>query len=103
EIRFLPAHIGDAIRRKWLEVSTIQDVLQLNTGLRIATIDNAIRACAGSPRIAGVLGTRKSMPMLVRAHTMRDVNGRPLLFGETFYPAQFTVHYTLRARQTPDA
>lgn len=103
EIRFLPSAIGDAIRREWLEASTIQDVLQHNLGLRIATIDNAIRACAGPARVAAALGTRKSTPLLVRQHTMRDVNGHPLLFGETFYPAQFAVRYTLHARRTPDA
>jgi len=97
EVRFLPAAIGESIRREWLEVSTIQDVLQTNLGLRIATIENVIRASPSSARISKILGTPRAMPLLVRAHTIRGIDGRLLLSGDTFYPAHFTIRYLLRA------
>jgi GntR family transcriptional regulator len=97
EVRFIPTDIGKSIRREWLDQSTIQDVLQSYLGLRIDTIENTVRASLSSARIAKTLGTPRTMPLLVRAHTMRDRARRPLLFGETFYPAHFSVRYTLRA------
>jgi GntR family transcriptional regulator len=97
ELRFIPRGIGGGIRRESLAASTIQDILQNQLGLRIGTIDNAVRASAATARIAASLGMPKSMPVLVRAHTIRDTGARPLLFGETYYPAHFSIRYTLHA------
>lgn len=97
EVRFLPAGVGSGIRREWLETLTVQRILQDCLGLRIAAMENAVRAAASTPRVAKALQLPKSSPVLVRSHTIRDAGGRPLLFGETFYPPHFTIRYTLKA------
>jgi GntR family transcriptional regulator len=98
EVRDLPLAIGEAIRREWLEQSTIQDVLQRDLGLRIASIENAVRAVHGSARIVAALEVPRTMPLLVRTHTIIGDGARPLLFGETFYPSHFNIRYRLQAR-----
>ena len=97
EIRFVARDIGAAIEREWLASATIQRVLQDRLGLRIGTIDNSVRASAGTARIAREFRISKSAPILVQTTPLRDLNGRPLLFGETFYPSPFTIRYTLHA------
>ncbi len=77
--------------------SEVQRILQDCLGLRIAAMENAVRAAASTPRVAKALQLPKSSPVLVRSHTIRDAGGRPLLFGETFYPPHFTIRYTLKA------
>jgi len=97
EMRFIPHEIASGIRREWLEAYTVQHILQACLGLRIAAMENAVRASASTARVAKALQLAKSSPVLVRAHTIRDANGRPLLFGETFYPPHFNIRYTLKA------
>ena len=97
EVRFLPEEIGSGVEREWLTSATLQHILQDFLGLRIAAMENAVRASTSTARIANALQLDKGTPVLVRAHTIRDASGRPLLFGETSYPPQFTIRYTLRA------
>ena len=85
------------MQRERLESFTVQHILQDCLGLHIAEIENSVRASASTSRIAKALQLAKSSPVLVRSHTIRDAGGRPLLFGETFYPPHFTIRYTLRA------
>jgi GntR family transcriptional regulator len=97
EVRALPSDIAEGIRRDWLAESTIQAVLQNYLGLRIESMENAIRAATATARIARALGVAQSSPVLVRAHTIRGYSGRPLVAGETFYPSHFAIRYTLHA------
>jgi len=97
EVRFLPEEIGGGVRREWLTSSTVQHILQDYLGLRIAAMENSVRASTSTARIAKALQLAKASPVLVRAHAIRDAGGRPLLVGETFYPPQFTIRSTLMA------
>jgi GntR family transcriptional regulator len=97
EVRFLPGSIGSGVKKEWLETYTVQRILQEFLGLRIATMENAVRATACAPRIATALNLARHDPVLVRSHVIRGAGGRPLLVGETFYPPQFTIRYTLQS------
>src|SRR5690606_1756778 len=97
ESRYLPYEIGVGIKTEWLEMYTIQEVLQQYLGLSIHRIENEVRAAPATAEIAAALGIYKGTPLLVREHTMFGANDRPLLFGKTSYVSSFSFNYTLTA------
>ena len=98
EIRYLPESIARGIRKEWLTQFSIQHILTEYLGLHIGQMDNAVSASIASSSIAKKLQIKTGEALLVREHTIYDVQGRALLWGKTLYPGQFSVRYSLSPR-----
>lgn len=98
ELRHLPESIARGIRKEWLAEYSIQYVLTECLGLRIGHMENAVSATIASAGIAKKLGVNTGEALLVREHTIYDLQDRALLCGKTVYPGQFSVRYSLRPR-----
>lgn len=98
ELRHLPDTIARGIRKEWLATLSVQNVLNDCLGLRIGHMENAVSATTASTTIANTLGVKRGAALLVREHTIYDLQGRALLYGKTLYPGQFSVRYSLRSR-----
>jgi len=97
EDRYLPEGIGDAIQPQWLGEQAVQHLFRDHLGLRISRIDNTVRATLATPLLAQRLMVERGSALLVREHVIFDLQNRPVLAGDTVYPNEFNIHYTLRA------
>jgi len=97
EDRYLPEGIGDAIQPQWLGEQAVQHMFRDHLGLRISRIDNIVRATLATPLLAQRLMVERGSALLVREHVIFDLQNRPVLAGDTVYPNEFNIHYTLRA------
>lgn len=98
ELRHLPESIARGMRKEWLARYSIQYVLTECLGLRIGHMENVVSATIASAGIAKKLDVNTGEALLVREHTIHDLQGRTLLWGKTVYPGQFSVRYSLRPR-----
>lgn len=97
EDRYLPGAIGQAIAPQWLASQAVQQVFREHLGLRIARIDNIVRATIATASLAQRLQVDRGAALLVREHVIFDLQDRPVLCGDTVYSSEFSIHYALRA------
>lgn len=97
ESRYLPAAVGEAIQPEWLASQTVLHIFRERLGLRIARIDNIVRATSATALLAQRLQVERGAPLLVREHVIVDLQDRPVLCGDTVYSSEFSIHYALRA------
>ncbi|WP_170235364.1 GntR family transcriptional regulator [Verticiella sediminum] len=96
EDRYLTGVVGQAIEPQWLASQAIQQVFRERLGLRIARIDNVVRATSATASLAQQLRVPRGAALLVREHVVFDLQDRPLLCGDTVYSNEFSIHYALR-------
>ncbi|MGP1614507.1 MAG: GntR family transcriptional regulator [Pollutimonas bauzanensis] len=99
EDRYVPEAIGQDIQPDWLAQHAVQHLFREYLGLRIARIDNVVRATLATASLSQRLSVERGAALLVREHIIFDLQDRPVLCGDTVYSSEFSIHYALRAAQ----
>jgi GntR family transcriptional regulator len=94
EERFLSGLVAAQLDAAALQARPIQELFE-EIGLPIARIANEVRVAIVPRGFARPLGIAADRPVLVREHTFLDAQGKPLLWGATYYREEYRIQYSL--------
>ncbi|WP_224407720.1 GntR family transcriptional regulator [Afifella sp. IM 167] len=96
ERRFIPADIGDQLTVSALNTLSIHRILEELVQQPVAAIEGVIRVGSAGATLSELLKVQQGAPLLIRDYTLRNAEGRALVFGESFYREQFRIPYQVR-------
>ncbi|MBB4302119.1 GntR family transcriptional regulator [Rhodobium orientis] len=99
ERRFIPADIADQLTVNALNTLSIHRILAEVVGQPVAAIEGVIRVGLAGETMGDLLHVPPGAPLLIRDYTLKNADGRPLVFGESFYKEQFQVPYQVRQNE----
>lgn len=85
EDRLMVARVGTAIPAAALTSQSAVRMVENALGTPLGGMDVAVGAVAASASVARLLGVSNGRPVLTRAHTFFDQDGRAVLSGESIY------------------
>lgn len=98
ELRYFSPSLVLNVPATALESEGVHVLLLEHLGIRIGRIDAALRAVSASDQEAGYLGVEAKAPLLVRSHTLFDLDEKVVLYGESSYVEPFSFRYTASMR-----
>jgi len=96
EDRTMCERVGSAVSAASLVTRPATRIVEAALGTPLGGMTVSVSAIAAPAEIARDLGIRRGNPLLVRAHTFFDQEGRPVLTGESIYRGdkyRFSYHY----------
>lgn len=98
EMRYFAPSVVLDVPATALGTEGVHDLLRDHLGLKVGRIEAALRAIVATESDAAYLGIDVQSPLLVRSHTLFDLEDRVILHGESAYVEPFSFRYTARLR-----
>lgn len=98
ELRYFSPRLAMDLPMSSLLHKGLHSILRDDLGAEIGRIDAALRATVATAEEAQALGVMTGAPLLVRSHTIYDIEDRPLVHGESSYVEEFSFRYSATVR-----